>query len=125
MKKPLERRLKGGRKYHPLSWPGEYRDEGVEMALAHQRDELIEALEMGGADPFGIGLEKGPDEQDAQVVGAKCGNGIEVAANGVGIPVVPAEPPVVRRGVIDAEAMAGEVETCCGRRLRAGKCAAD
>jgi hypothetical protein len=71
---------------------------------------LIKPIEMSGAYPFGIGLEEGPDEEDAQVIGAKRGDGIEIALDGVGVPVVPAEPPVVGRGVVDAEAMAGEEE---------------
>src|SRR6185503_11217814 len=87
---------------------GEDGDECVEAALAHKGDELIEALEVRGADPCWVWLEKGPDEEDAQVVCAEGGDGVEVAADGVGIPVVPAEPPVVGRGVVDAEAVAGE-----------------
>src|SRR5438552_18875734 len=69
---------------------------------------------MGGADPLGVGLENRPDEHQAEMVGAECGDRVEVAADRVGVPVVPAEPPVVGRRVIHAEAMAGEIEP--GRR---------
>jgi hypothetical protein len=94
---------------------GEDGNEGIELALGHERDELIEALEVRWADPFGVGLEEGPDEEDAHVVGAQSGDGIEIAADSVGVPVVPAEPPIVRGGVIDAEAVAGQVETGSAR----------
>ena len=89
---------------------GERGDQRVEAALCHQRQQLIEPLEVRGAHPLRVGLEEGPHEHDAQMVGTQRGDGVEVAADGIGIPVIPAKPPIVRGRVIDAEAMAVEVE---------------
>jgi hypothetical protein len=75
---------------------------------------------MGGADPLGVWLEEGPDQQDAKVIGAEAGDGIEVPTDGIGIPVVPAEPPVMRRRVVDAEAVAERIER--GERQRVCGC---
>ena len=100
-----------GRQEEPAAeLSGEGGDERVKVMFGHERDELIEAFEVGRAYPFRVGLEEGPDEQDAEMIGAESSDGVEVAADGVGIPVVPAEPPVVRWGVIDAESVAREVE---------------
>jgi len=65
---------------------------------------------MRGAYPLRIGLEKRPDEHEAQVIRAERRDRIQVAPDGVGVPIVPAEPPVVGRRVVNAEAMARQVD---------------
>src|SRR6476661_9396314 len=94
------------------------------MTLAHEDKKLIEPVEMRRAYPLRIGLEVGPDEQHAEVIGSECSDRIEIALDRVLIPVIPAEPPVVRGGIVHAEPMAQGIEAGRLRRFRT-KCAGE
>ena len=47
---------------------------------------------------------------------SQSGDSVEIALDRVGVPVIPAEPPIVRRGVVHAEAVAREIKTLPGRQ---------
>ena len=89
---------------------GEDCDERVHVALGHERQQLIQALKMESTHPFRIRLEIRPDQKQPKVIGGQRGDRIEIAPDGIGVPVVPAEPPVVRGSVVHPEAMEPGVE---------------
>src|SRR5271157_60331 len=66
---------------------------------------------MKRADPLRIGLEVGPDQQNAQMVRAQGCDGIQVSLDGVRVPRVPAKPPVLRGRVVHAKAVAVQFMT--------------
>src|SRR4029078_4482084 len=90
----------------------------VRVALAHEGEELIKPIEMCRAYPLWVGLEVGPDEEHAEMIGSECGDRVEIPLDGVWIPVIPAEPPVVRGCVVHAEAMAHGIEAGRLKSLR-------
>ena len=63
---------------------------------------------MGGADPGQVGLEVGPNQHDAQMVGSESRYRVEVSLNRIRVPLIPTEPPVTRRGVVDAESVTAQ-----------------
>ena len=112
--------------------PSEDCHQRIEIALTHPREELIESFQMARADPLLVGLEIRPDREYPQVVGVQRGDCVQIALDRVGIPIIPAVPPVVRGRVVHTEAVAGQIEagdssslehvkcSCRPRRLRGG-----
>ena len=109
----------------PTQLAREDRDQRIEVALAHESDELIETIEMSRADPFRVELEKRPDQQNPQVIGAQLGDGVQIPLDRVGIPVIPAEPPVPRRRVVDAETVTQRIESAGRSRVYSRECACE
>ena len=113
----FSRLVEGRQKVPAAQLSGKDGDERIEMALGHERQQLVQALKMESAHPFRIGLEIRPDQKQPKVIGAERGDRIEIAADRIGVPVVPAEPPIVRGSVVHAEAMEPDVELAKARAV--------
>ncbi len=76
----------------------------VEAAFAGRVDQRHQLLDRAFADQGAVGLEVGPQREDADMVHVEGREGVQVGADGVDVEVEPVVEPPFGRGVVDAEA---------------------
>ena len=61
---------------------------------------------MNWTDEGGIRLKPRPDEHNSDMVCADRSDAVEIMGNVIRLPIIPAEVPVLRRNIVEAETVA-------------------
>src|SRR5271166_1844430 len=91
--------------------PGKRRDHCVQIALTHECEQLMQPLQMQRTHPLWIRLKVRPDQQNAQMIRAQSRDRIQVSLDRVGVPFIPAEPPILRWCIVHAKTMSIQRQT--------------